>query len=229
MTATKRDATGAQLDDTTPLRDEDIAAAASIRQAAAPVWGSWKTHGNNSALIYFGKDRTAGPLGGRRVVVGQTNLGWQMLDSDTGEKVMWGGYATRFWATPDMSAPVNQDEQIAIALAPCTVCDAPEGHEDWCEMADEPQADAYPTEDGHAKLVGDGEVRVQMLTHPCRCGCLRFTKNMYAQGHDAKHVSKVVARIKADKDITVSSAIAELPTDALRTKAANAIARYLGK
>lgn len=71
------------------------------------VWGTWKTHGNLPALIYFGQDRKSPAAEGRPMVVGMSGGMVAGLRAD-GSKVFWGGPATRFWAAPDMTAGSNQ-------------------------------------------------------------------------------------------------------------------------
>lgn len=65
--------------------------------------------------------------------------------------------------------------------------------------------------------------------HDCLCGCGTQVRGMYAQGHDARHVSKVVAAASGlGHDTNFTEWIAqELPTEALRAKAARAIAKLV--
>jgi hypothetical protein len=223
---------------------------------AAPVWGTWKTHGNLSAMVYFGQDRKAPAATGRPVVVGTSGGMLAGLDPDNGSRILYGGPATRFWATPDMVAPSNQpytgskhadqSETCECGQADCGECndggqlDRPaeddSNYHEACELdhdeqiavarSGSSQLDAYPTEDGHAKVVAACDIPV---LRSCGCGCGRTPaskKSAYCQGHDARHVSKVVARVLADGRL---AAIAELPTEALRDKATNAIRRQLAK
>ena len=66
---------------------------------------------------------------------------------------------------------------------------------------------------------------------PCTCGCGAQVKGLYKQGHDARHAGNVaraaIARLIADPDTNLadtSDLVAELPTEALRAKAAKMIA-----
>lgn len=57
----------------------------------------------------------------------------------------------------------------------------------------------------------------------CACGCGRTTKARYAPGHDARHVSQLLAKINA-KEVTLAAAKKQLSTEALQAKLTNAIA-----
>jgi hypothetical protein len=51
----------------------------------------------------------------------------------------------------------------------------------------------------------------------CACGCGNSTKAVYSQGHDARHVSKLVAEVLADKR-SRSSALRQIDSPHLKEK-----------
>lgn len=57
----------------------------------------------------------------------------------------------------------------------------------------------------------------------CHCGCETPTKSTYAPGHDARHVSQLLAKVRS-KEVTVAAAKKQLPSDALKAKLDRAIA-----
>jgi hypothetical protein len=60
-------------------------------------------------------------------------------------------------------------------------------------------------------------VKAPPATHPCACGCGALSKGSYRPGHDARHVSQLVARVVAG-DLTEMAAVKQLKSDALRSK-----------
>lgn len=184
---------------------------------ALVTWGSWKTHENRAALVYYGQDRKTPDAKGRRVVVGNGPAGWRMLDPETGKLTVWGGYATRFWATPDTDAKSNQ-----IAVADFNDSALQELHKmvypEKYVAADVAQEAGLRTIKEIAKTAAKpGQVAKDTRRHPCLCGCGSMVKNLYGQGHDARHASAIARRIIAGEDLAL---LDELPTEALRTKAA---------
>lgn len=182
-----------------------------------PQWGTWKDLGNSSALVYHGRNKAEGPWAeGTFVVVGQTPTGWSMLTSD-GTPVAQGGYASRFWATRDYSAPVNQPDEPRVpaqrqATSPTTA-------------GDPAVATTKPTEDAKAINRAARPGRNSKL-HACLCGCGGQVKGLYKQGHDARHAADVARRmIAAGSDANLTEFLQELPTEALRVKAANIVAK----
>lgn len=193
-------------------------------QTTSPVWGSWKTHGNLSALVYFGQDRKSPAAQGKPMVVGiLPGSLLSGLDPKTGATVLRGGVATRFWATPDMTAPVNQPDEIA-----------PAG--DALRKLAEQVRSPEPTKD--AKAIQNAAKAPKRAPrngrlHDCLCGCKGQIKGLYKQGHDARHASAVakraIAALASDPDLNLADndLLAELPTDALKAKAAAIIAKHV--
>lgn len=75
---------------------------------------------------------------------------------------------------------------------------------------------------------------VHPATHPCLCGCgvLVGRNSNYRPGHDARHVSQVVAAVLAKPKMSAAQhkrLITALPTLALQVKAENAIDRKVGR
>lgn len=59
----------------------------------------------------------------------------------------------------------------------------------------------------------------------CECGCGAFVKGSYKQGHDARHVSKLVQLVVVDGAVTPDEAVDSLGSVALRAKLAKALNR----
>lgn len=85
-----------------------------------------------------------------------------------------------------------------------------------------------------AEVAKTAPARTRRPNQPCRCGCGATANgrrgSLYLQGHDARHVSQLVARIFADSDVNLADLtdeLAELPTQALRDKAARMVERRI--
>lgn len=84
----------------------------------------------------------------------------------------------------------------------------------------------------------DASQNTQTTAGNCRCGCEQpvSSRSLYRQGHDAKHVSNLLAATKevahTEHDISgfeefVRTATAKLPTDRLQAKYTSAVTRWL--
>jgi len=166
--------------------------------ADAASWGTWKDHGHAAVLGYMGRDRKSAGMVVRtvKVTVGRGNI-LVLRSTRDNEIVAQMGPAGRFWAvTAPAEVPQPRDGQTADAKAV--------------------QRAARPSR--NAKL------------SPCTCGCGAQVKGLYKQGHDARHAGNVaraaIAKLIADPDTNLadtSDLVAELPTEALRAKAAKMI------
>lgn len=68
-------------------------------------------------------------------------------------------------------------------------------------------------------------------TGSCKCGCGAPTSNsrrLYRPGHDARHAGQVARAIAAGQ-VTLADGLAQLPSDALRIKARDMVARLQAK
>jgi hypothetical protein len=87
-------------------------------KATVPTWGTLKAHGNPTALVYFGDNRRKPNAVGVRVTVERTDsyVGCKLTNVDTGDIMLTGGAATRFWAAPD-AAPAKPAAKSAAKPA----------------------------------------------------------------------------------------------------------------
>ena len=151
---------------------------APASDTTAPAWGTWKRHGNLSAITYYGKSLKAPADEGINLVVSVGPDGLQGLTQD-GKLVLTGGVATRFWATPDMTAPANQPDEAEAKVAQAIKDEA---------ATVEPKG---TVKDIKAKVGKDGKLATAKVPHACKCGCGRTCLGTYAQGHDARHVAQL--------------------------------------
>jgi len=195
-------------------------------------WGTWKDHGNATSLVYFGQYRRKPWAEGKPATVTKDAAGISVLDAATGKPFAndlvggWRGFASRFHAAP---APSKEDSEVTDEQTGTAAAEDPEMSTDGQVGTKEgglyenkqlpgksPAKAAKPTAGKQAKPTAG----------KCRCGCGQAVggKSTFKQGHDARWISSLVAKVLQDK-MTLDAArqaTGEV-SEALRTKLSKAV------
>jgi len=169
------------------------------------VRDTYKGHGQPQSFYYWGTGKTADEQDGTLITSTKVTGTTITLVDGQGTEVRTVDVRTRFWISEAGQDDHTEDEATEDAQA--------------IQRAAAPAKAARPSR--NAKL------------SPCLCKCGAQVKGMYKQGHDARHASQVAqAAIKAlltDTDLNLAdcSLFDELPTEALRVKAANIVAKTI--
>lgn len=115
-------------------------------------------------------------------------------------------------ATPEgtfVCLDVSDCAQAMLSLPP-----APRAPRASAEKSLTPRAPQTTT----PKAIRPAREKAARIQLPCKCGCGEVTGGgLYRPGHDARHVKKLWENIRGGSD-TLETALAELPSDALRGK-----------
>jgi|HubBroStandDraft_2_1064218.scaffolds.fasta_scaffold02391_12 hypothetical protein len=184
------------------------------------TWTTWKGTGNAQSFYYWGAIRK-GPdrENGALVTKVETHPQHITFYDATGKAVAVFGSATKFWASAAPVAAVGTWIEVTPDAQPMRTIK---------EIA---ATAAKPGEVPSASKTAAKTQRVKANSlSKCLCGtCDNVVKGMYAQGHDARHVSQVVKAVLANPDANLADAteLDELPTAALKAKAVAAISKKI--
>jgi hypothetical protein len=172
---------------------------------------SYKGHGQPQSFYYWGTGKLADEQLGTLVTSVEMNGLTLVLKGGRGETVAQFDKRGKFWISPAGQDDHDEDE------------------------APEPTADAKAIIAAAAPARAKRPGRNAKLS-PCLCKCGAQVKGMYKQGHDARHAGDVArkatkAAAAGDPDANlltlIEDILAELPTEALRVKAANIVRKVL--
>jgi len=168
---------------------------------------TYKGHGQPQSFYYWGTGKSADEQDGTLITSTKVTGTTVTLIDGRGTEVRTVDVRTRFWISEAGQDDHTEDEAESTEDAQAI------------QRAAAPAKAARPSR--NAKL------------SPCLCKCGAQVKGMYKQGHDARHASQVAqAAIKAlltdtDLNLADSGLFDELPTEALRVKAANIVAKTI--
>lgn len=136
---------------------------------AAPVradatWNTWKGHGHPASFAYLGRSRA---VQASPIDVTAKEEGSNLVFRDAKGLIVSGntfGFATKFWAV----------------VAPAGATSSPVNETTAAVQRAAGKASSEP--------------KAPKQLHPCKCGCGQQVKNLYAQGHDARHVSQLATQ-----------------------------------
>lgn len=194
-----------------------------------PQWGTWKTHGHAAEVQFYGDDRTFPAKEGIRSSVQSDGRGGIEITSLTGERIgtygdglkLARGGATRFWAVP---AVERQADKEFVEVDPVTE----EGTETFEEVRHSSDGDAIAvgTRPKASKRPSGSDTQTARATCRDGCGVAVGRGKVYRQGHDARHVKQLLAKVVAGGD--VDDALAELEhSPRLQAKLAEQIKRRI--
>jgi len=198
-------------------------------------WGTWKTHGNATHLIYFGQNRKQ--IADHGIELVKVGMEKSMLHGRTADDkiALWGGPATRFWAAQPDVTPVGNN---VVVVRPDHVG---EFVRTLVEGVTQPEPITEEDRDSDGQALESGPIvnvvkpqgsknkgeRTGQSGSTCRCGCQQIARlgRDYLQGHDAKHTAKLFRAIMAGK-LTLAEAFEVLPSDVLKAKLTAQVARH---
>jgi hypothetical protein len=192
---------------------------------------SYKGHGQPQAFYFWGTGKLADEQLGTLVTSVEANGLTLVLKAD-GKTVAQFDKRGKFWISPAFKHEELRHYSDGDSIAT------------WYESVPQaPKTDPAPAPTADAKAIVAAATPVKARRpgrnaklSPCLCGCKAQVKGMYKQGHDARHAGDVArkaikAAAGADPDVNLLTAIedvlAELPTQALRVKAANIVTKVL--
>jgi len=174
--------------------------------------GTYKGLGSPVRFYYWGTEKNANDEFGTLVTSVTVDGTKVTLDSDFEVRTV--DVRTRIWISDEAPVETTADADKVIDQA-------------WARTPE-------PTGDTKAIVKAAKPSRNAKL-HPCKCGCGAPVRGLYKQGHDARHASdvakKALAALASDPDLNLAdnSLLDELPTDALKAKAAAIIAKRITK
>jgi len=121
-------------------------------------------------------------------------------------------------AEPGVPALLGTQEGRLVALTPegLPVFHGGMNTRFWAVPATEPTKDAQAIQRA-ARPSRNGKL------HPCTCGCGGQVKGLYKQGHDARHAGDIARKFLTDPAPGQEFYLRQLPTEALRAKAARIV------